>query len=151
MGHNCQGCGKSRSLGGDKVEVVYGNYRMKALCRQAHNAGWDLSGGHVSQSGGGNSAKGKGKGKGKDKQGSGSAKKPGAASASQGHVSGTSKKGGKSKQQATDQGGAGDSGMSWAQNWGGTWRTVSTSTKGDTDTTTAGDSKACLGQYRRTF
>lgn len=36
---------------GDKVEVIKGNYRMVVLGRQHDVAGWDVSGGHVSESG----------------------------------------------------------------------------------------------------
>jgi hypothetical protein len=36
---------------GDKVEVIKGNYRMLVLGRQERNSGWDVSGGHVSESG----------------------------------------------------------------------------------------------------
>ncbi len=36
---------------GDKVEVIKGNYRMLVLGRQDHDAGWDVSGGHVGQTG----------------------------------------------------------------------------------------------------
>lgn len=36
---------------GDKVEVIKGNYRMLILGRQEDEAGWDVSGGHVSESG----------------------------------------------------------------------------------------------------
>lgn len=36
---------------GDKVEVIKGNYRMLILGRQNDQAGWDVSGGHVGQSG----------------------------------------------------------------------------------------------------
>lgn len=36
---------------GDKVEVIKGNYKMLILGRQDDQAGWDVSGGHVSQSG----------------------------------------------------------------------------------------------------
>lgn len=36
---------------GDKVEVIKGNYRMVVLGRQEDEAGWDVSGGHVAESG----------------------------------------------------------------------------------------------------
>jgi hypothetical protein len=36
---------------GDKVEVIKGNYRMVVLGRQHEAAGWDVSGGHVGESG----------------------------------------------------------------------------------------------------
>lgn len=36
---------------GDKVEVIKGNYRMLILGRQNDEAGWDVSGGHVGQTG----------------------------------------------------------------------------------------------------
>ncbi|MGK4008016.1 hypothetical protein WMF31_35695 [Sorangium sp. So ce1036] len=36
---------------GDKVEVVQGNYRMLVRGRQDHDSGWDVSGGHVSETG----------------------------------------------------------------------------------------------------
>jgi hypothetical protein len=36
---------------GDKVEVVAGNYKMVILGRRHDAAGWDVSGGHVSESG----------------------------------------------------------------------------------------------------
>jgi hypothetical protein len=36
---------------GDKVEIIKGNYRMLVLGRQEEQAGVDISGGHVSQSG----------------------------------------------------------------------------------------------------
>ena len=36
---------------GDKVEVIKGNYRMLVLGRQNDEAGWDVSGGHVGESG----------------------------------------------------------------------------------------------------
>lgn len=36
---------------GDKVEVIKGNYRMLILGRQNDEAGWDVSGGHVGESG----------------------------------------------------------------------------------------------------
>jgi len=36
---------------GDKVEIIKGNYRMLVLGRQDDEAGWDVSGGHVGESG----------------------------------------------------------------------------------------------------
>ncbi|MFO0615119.1 MAG: hypothetical protein U0414_21185 [Polyangiaceae bacterium] len=36
---------------GDKIEVVKGNYRMVIMGRQNDVAGWDVSGGHVAESG----------------------------------------------------------------------------------------------------
>ncbi|NUP14096.1 MAG: hypothetical protein HOW73_49315 [Polyangiaceae bacterium] len=36
---------------GDKVEVIKGNYRMVVMGRQHDVAGWDVSGGHVAESG----------------------------------------------------------------------------------------------------
>ncbi len=36
---------------GDKIEVVKGNYSMVVLGRREDRAGWDVSGGHVSQNG----------------------------------------------------------------------------------------------------
>jgi hypothetical protein len=36
---------------GDKVEVIKGNYRMLILGRQNDESGWDVSGGHVGESG----------------------------------------------------------------------------------------------------
>lgn len=36
---------------GDKVEVIKGNYRMVVMGRQNDIAGWDVSGGHVAESG----------------------------------------------------------------------------------------------------
>ena len=162
---------------GDKVEVVYGNYRLMSLGHQKQNAGWDLSGGHVSQSGGGDTAatgggaqssgavtggaagggrmrtatagSGTGPRQTGDLAGDKSGSSAGVKAGGKGGATAGGKttqgpkgaaKGGGGKGGGKKAGGAGNSGMSWVQNWGGNWRTVSESTKGDNESTTAGDS-----------
>ncbi|WP_437877753.1 hypothetical protein [Sorangium sp. So ce513] len=73
---------------GDKVEVIGGNYRLLILGRGEHQAGWDVSGGHVTE------------------------------------VSETF---------------GGGTTIEWVQNYGGTWKVVETTIKGEVHTLYHGD------------
>ncbi|WP_437560951.1 hypothetical protein [Sorangium sp. So ce542] len=73
---------------GDKVEVIGGNYRLLILGRGEHQAGWDISGGHLTE------------------------------------VSETF---------------GGGTTIEWVQNYGGTWKVVETTVKGEVRTTYHGD------------
>ncbi|WP_437783486.1 hypothetical protein [Sorangium sp. So ce1097] len=73
---------------GDKVEVIGGNYRLLILGRGEHQAGWDVSGGHITE------------------------------------VSETF---------------GGGTTIEWVQNYGGTWKVVETTIKGEVHTLYHGD------------
>ncbi|KYF84476.1 hypothetical protein BE17_53530 [Sorangium cellulosum] len=73
---------------GDKVEVIGGNYRLLILGHGEHQAGWDISGGHITE------------------------------------VSETF---------------GGGTTIEWVQNYGGTWKVVETTIKGEVHTTYHGD------------
>ncbi|WP_437280980.1 hypothetical protein WME90_10600 [Sorangium sp. So ce375] len=73
---------------GDKVEVIGGNYRLLILGNGEHQAGWDISGGHITE------------------------------------VSETF---------------GGSTTIEWVQNYGGTWKVVETTVKGEVHTTYHGD------------
>ncbi|WP_437679786.1 hypothetical protein [Sorangium sp. So ce131] len=73
---------------GDKIEVIQGNYRMLVLCRGERQAGWDVSGGHITE------------------------------------VSETF---------------GGGTTIEWVQDYGGTWKVVETTVKGEVQTTFHGD------------
>ncbi|WP_104987172.1 hypothetical protein [Sorangium cellulosum] len=73
---------------GDKIEVIQGNYRLLILCRGERQAGWDVSGGHITE------------------------------------VSETF---------------GGGTTIEWVQDYGGTWKVVETTIKGEVQTTFHGD------------